>query len=119
MHQATYPTLEDFYDGEPGSAGFTRKWSGEVDFGVWWKNRTVPWPRYRVSFVVDTGEVYAFRQAHTDDRPDVIVLGVTEPGNKDRIETILEGWVDWCGRDGGLQWVHAQMVNAGATEALI
>lgn len=118
MRQSTYDTLEAFYAGGPGTVGFTRRWSGELDFGVWWKDRAAPWPRWRVSFVRDTGELYAWRQAHVDDRPDVVVLGVIQPNDIDRIESILDGWAEQCGRNGGIQWVHSRMVAADATGAL-
>lgn len=120
--QSTYQTIEAFYEGEPGTIGHTRKWSREIDFGVWWRNRQQPWPRFRVSFVFDTGELYAVRQAAVDERPNVIVLGVMLTpegvGDLDRAEDALDGWAEQCGKPHSLQWAHERMVAAGATAAL-
>lgn len=122
MRQSTYQTLDDFYAGEPGTIGSTRKWSGELDFGVWWKDRTTMWPRYRVSLVKDTGELYAWRQAAIDDRPNVVILGVMctpdGKGDVDRVEAALDGWAEKCGESWSLQWVHDRMVEARATETI-
>ena len=52
---ALYLSIDSFYDMRGG------RWSGESDFGVHWRDGK-QWPRYRVSVVRDTGDVYAVNQ---------------------------------------------------------
>lgn len=66
-----YPSLEAFYAGRPERAR-----SGEADYGVHWRAGGRDWPRWRVSYVQATGEVYAFEQAA---KSRVRVLGVIPP----------------------------------------
>lgn len=56
--------------------------SPEVDYGCWWWiRRPTEHPRWRVSFIVDTGEVYAVAMA--GQRPDqFIVLGRVTGGRQ-------------------------------------
>lgn len=69
-----------------------RSRSGEVDFGCWWTlhgdNREMP--RWSVSWIIETGEVYAW--AARDDL--YMVLGLTAPKDEARAEFLLESWSD-------------------------
>lgn len=82
--------------------------SPEWDFGVHWINGVDEWPRWRVSYVVETGDLYA--QQH--GREDTILLlgklevvgeypyGVRKPGEwsafnrAQPVERILAGWAE-------------------------
>jgi hypothetical protein len=79
-----FDSIDAFYDARGG------RFSGESDFGVHWcDGRT--WPRYRVSVVKDTGDVYAIR--HTNGV--VELLGnVGREDAYDCAEEILDGWED-------------------------
>lgn len=88
--------------------------SRESDYGVWWTD-DVPFPRYRVSYVKDTGDVYAVNQSTRV----VEVLGTVEPiecldtdFNVDwdaPLDAVLEGWTDACGPTGGLEWLRDRL----------
>ena len=106
-----YRSIEEFYDTDP-----SRRHSNEADYGAHW--RVHPW---RVSYVRDTGEVYAVRQ---NGRPQgrVLVLGVVpadEVTDERRDlyyrtqEGVLEGWPEPCTRTEGLWWVRDRLAAAG------
>lgn len=67
-----------------------RKGSREVDFGCWWTldGRPGAFPRWRVSWIERTGELYA-AQAQSDR---YMPLGVFP--TRQEVETALEGWAD-------------------------
>lgn len=67
--------------------------SPEVDYGCWWWiRRPAEYPHWRVSFIVDTGEVYAVAMA--GQRPDqFIVLGCLT-GGRQAMETAMHGWAE-------------------------
>ena len=78
----------------------------EVDFG-WWESFGNT-RRYRVSWIPDTGEVYAL-DAHTDE---VEVLGAVT--NRDDIERLMDGWWDECRKANALQWVRERLMGVAA-----
>ena len=49
-----WPSIPAFY-----AADRRRERSPEVDFGIQWRVHGQGWPLWRVSFIKDTGEVYA------------------------------------------------------------
>jgi len=61
----TYADLETFYTVDP-----KRRLSPEYDFGVWWKDSA--FGTWRVSWVADTGEVYALRRGF--EKSETILL---------------------------------------------
>jgi hypothetical protein len=91
----TFPTLEAFY-----SADERRRRSGELDFGVWWRDGST-WPTYRVSWIEATGELYAIAQAGSRR---VEVLG--HFGARGAVEAGLRGWANQCGGPNSLAWVR-------------
>ena len=122
-----YPTLAAFYDDEP-----TRWRSEEADYGVHW--RLPGWEhKWRVSYVRDTGEIYAVYQCLTvhDEAQralsygPVFVLGHVEPDpvpEGDRrslfhrtLEDILDGWAQRCGTPDGMFWVRDRLDAADCT----
>ncbi len=60
--------------------------SPEVDYGCWWTlDAHRSHPRWRVSFIVDTGEVYAVEL--TSQRPDRFIVLGRVPGGRQAMET--------------------------------
>lgn len=102
-----YKNIDEFYServrvgAKTTRLGDTRRHSGELDFGVWWRP-AVGNETFRVSTVKDTGEVYQV-SAQTGE---VTVLCVLDAPAYDNAERIFEGWAEHCGRPGGLGWVH-------------
>lgn len=108
-----YKTLEDFYNARPPQM---RQYSGEADYGVHWN--CPPWSsRWRVSYVHNTGELYAVRLEGNDG--PVLVLGILPPDpiQDERRETyyktldrVLEGWPEACNEErkqgrSGIAWI--------------
>lgn len=64
--------------------------SGEVDYGVWWtlSGSEREFPRWRLSWIKDTGELYACQPA----KDKLIVLGVIP--ERQEVEQVLVGWSD-------------------------
>jgi hypothetical protein len=130
---ACYDSKDDFYD-EAGPRA--RRWSMERDFGVMWTDPLLPgqagpgWPNWRVSLVVDTGDVYA-ECATPDPRTrkcPVRLYGRLAAGDADAAEAVLANWWDYChtggqtidGLGGGLMWLerifrarHEQQARGG------
>lgn len=93
-----FATIKDFYDARGGER------SGESDFGAWWTDGSaIPrGPRYRVSAVHETGDVYAVN--HWTAEVELLgSVGPTDcPNYLDHdpvcpyalVETRLKGWSD-------------------------
>lgn len=96
-----FSTLEAFYADE------RRAGSGEVDFGVWWTLPEQRWPNWRVSWVRDTGEVYAVAQ--TREKGPVVARGGLP--SREYVEAALESWTEHCGRSGGLGWLWERLAD--------
>ena len=64
-----------------------RKRSKEVDFGVFWTAAGQRWPRWRVSWIVNTGELYA-KELGGKERYAVLGIWPTREG----IEALMRGW---------------------------
>lgn len=67
--------------------------SPEVDFGCWWTLSGNPreFPRWRVSWVEATGELYAVEMA--DHRPDRYLL-LARFDNRQAVEAAMRGWAE-------------------------
>ena len=111
--------IEEFYDEDP-----RRRTSNEVEFGQDWSD--ADGARYEISWVEDTGEVYAMREPDArievdpvgdewmdklpSDAITVEILGsVTERAELDRR---LDGWQDAIGRPDSLSWVRTRVAEA-------
>lgn len=107
-----YPDMEGFYQERGGIS------SPEADFGVHWERDAGRWPTWRVSYVQETGDVYAVRNA---GKRIVLLLGRVEPDSKDlgeagwyeTLDRILDGWPERCGQPGGLAWIEERLGAAG------
>lgn len=100
---ATFPTLEHFYAAAPDEV---RRRSPEHDFGVWWREGEENWPRYRVSWVQRTGELYAAQLtggSQASDGPVEILFLTLDP------EAVLAGWEERCGEPRSLPWVRDRL----------
>lgn len=118
-----FSSIDVFYVARGG------KLSGEYDFGVWWTDRAARrgmpsgWPRFSVSVVHDTGDVYA-KNLTTGE---VELLGMLEGHSTDqckrysgedwlthddpdcpyeKADDLFEGWTD---SDKDLHWIRMRM----------
>ena len=100
---ALYRTLQAFYDADP-----RRRRSPEADYGAHWRQH--PWPgTWRVSYVRDTGEVYALHQ----DQGPLLILSWVAPDPQEiyyaTLDLILDGWPAVCGQRNSLDWVKESL----------
>ena len=105
----SYPNIKTFYN-----ENMARLRSGEADYGAWWHDG-VGAEFWRVSYIQATGEVYAVRH---QDGP-VEVLGVVPPDHLEtdrgpyyrKLDRILDGWSEHCGKLNSLAWVRAKLAQ--------
>jgi len=104
----TYPSIEAFY-----AENEERRRSGEADYGVWWTEPGRPWPKWRVSYIHNTGEVYAVQL----NGGEVRVLGIIPPDDDvfyyQTLNGVLDGWADVIQELGSLQWVQDTLAYFG------
>ncbi len=113
--------IEQFY-----SADERRRRSAEVEFGNNWFD--AKGSRYELSWVEDTGELYAMLELtpeadtwtpfgdveveHTAvDSLVVTVLGIIP--TREAVEQLLEGWADHMSDPDGVHWVAERLRSAG------
>jgi hypothetical protein len=108
--------IEEFYDADP-----RRRESDEVEFGRDWTD--ADGVRCEISWVADTGELYAMREpdAPIDMDPvgdeyveklptelvTVEVLGVVPA--RDALDAVLDGWQQAMGTPNSVEWVRARL----------
>jgi hypothetical protein len=109
--------IEEFYDADE-----RRRESEEIEFGREWSDASGM--RTELSWVVDTGELYAmaepaesvemdpFGDTRVDDLPTELVtveiLGTI--GTEDEVGQLLTGWEDAMGKGpNSLQWVRDRL----------
>lgn len=101
----TFESVQAFLDADPA-----RKALGPIaDFGdKWWEGGTT-WPKYRVAWVEETGELYAVNlgSVHHPEGGQVEVLGVI--AGRDAVEAALDGWADLDGWESQLGWVRERI----------
>lgn len=104
----TWDSIESFYgDNELGAR---RRQSAEVDFGCHWREGRDWGPWWRVSLVVDTGEIYGVCLAGADWCPEggqVRLLGVGL--SRHEADLRLEGWAEVCGNPHSTQWLDGRL----------
>ena len=105
-----FSSLEAFYADDEA-----RRRSGEADYGVWWSEPGVV-GNWRVSYVRDTGEIYAtlLRGRGQHGRVDILAVVPPDEGRRyyespEALNELLSGWADRCGRPDSLSWVRAQL----------
>ena len=121
-----FPDLRAFY-----SRDARRRSSGEADYGVHWRLNGWPAP-WRVSYVQDTGEVYAVYlgllqpERMIVSHGPVLALGTVEPDHREpgrrdpyyrTLDAVLAGWPAHCGEPDGLLWVRDRLAAAARTIA--
>lgn len=99
--------------------------SPEWDYGVHWTEGGRDWPRWRVSWIVETGELYAVESSNSP-AVEVIVLGVIEKdgeypysagtrawsefNRRQPIEKLMDGWAEDGPRT--LDWIRNRIARA-------
>ena len=116
--KTSFKNIEDFYNENP-----RRRYSREADYGVNW--RMEPWPhRWRVSYLQDTGEIYAVNLGRNHVPGPVIIMGVLQPDHEPQgfmgretyyrtLDAVLDGYGDRCWEKNGLLWVMSRLTDAG------
>lgn len=106
----SFPNINELYEARGG------RWSPECDLGVWWLRGDRPYPRYRLTWIEDTGDLYIANQ-HTGE---ITVLAkippetFPEPPNRRFISLDgdssrpLFGWTEHAHEPDGLSWVVQQ-----------
>jgi hypothetical protein len=113
--------IEQFY-----SADERRRQSAEVEFGNNWFD--AKGSRYEISWVVDTGELYAMLELTPEagswtpfgdvevENVKVDTLVVTILGTiatQVEVEQLLDGWADHMAEADGVHWVAERLQSAG------
>lgn len=113
--------IEQFY-----SADERRRQSAEVEFGNNWFD--AKGSRYEISWVVDTGELYAMLELTPEagswtpfgdveveelkvDTLVVTVLGTI--ATQAEVEQLLDGWADHMAESDGVHWLAERLQAAG------
>jgi hypothetical protein len=113
--------IEEFYDADP-----RRRSSDETEFGREWSDANGL--RTELSWVADTGELYAMAEPSEpvimDPVGDTVVpqldvklvtvevLGVVP--DREVLDRLLAGWEDEMGKPKSLQWVRERLAQAGS-----
>ena len=80
-----------------------RERSNEVDFGVFWTYQGMPFPKWRVSWIEATGEVYA-KELGGQERFAVLARA----DNRTQADALMRGWTDYDLRPKDLSWIVAR-----------
>jgi hypothetical protein len=113
--------IEEFYDADP-----RRRSSEEIEFGREWSDASGG--RTELSWVADTGELYAMAEpsepVYMDPVGDTVVpdldtkfvtvdvLGVVD--DREKLDQLLAGWEDAMSGKNSLQWVRDRLAQAGS-----
>lgn len=115
-------SIADFYDADP-----RRRESEEIEYGDAWTRHEDTHATFRVSHVVDTGELYAVREPH----PGGILARYLDQLNVDQAEVdsliveilavlpvddavrVLDGWQDAMTGTNSLPWVEQRVAGSG------
>ncbi len=94
-----YSSLSSFYCADP-----RRVRSRELDVGLWWRD-DADGPLHRAAWVSDTGELYLVRLGPRREGGGEVELLATV-ADRERLETVLRGWREQCGRPRSLTWLR-------------
>lgn len=117
-------TIADFYDQDA-----RRRQSDEVEYGDGWTRRSDAHATYRLSHVLETGELYVVREPHPGgilaryldqlnvdqadaDQLTVEILAVLTFEEADRL---FDGWQDAMTGTNSLPWVEQRLASRGDT----
>jgi hypothetical protein len=103
---ATYPSLDAFHE----AGGERRMLSIEHDFGVMWREGTRKRPRYRLSWIEATGELYSLALSEFEHQRTVELLGIVDA--REQVEQLLTGWETLPYGESTLDWVKQRIANA-------
>jgi hypothetical protein len=103
---AVYASLVTFHE----AGGERRTLSIEHDFGVMWREGTRRRPRYRVSWIEATGELYALALSEFEHQRKVELLGVVD--THEQVEQLLMGWEALSYGESTLEWVRERAARA-------
>jgi hypothetical protein len=101
-----YRSLTHFY-----TADERRVRSRELDVGLWWRERA-DGPLHRAAWVSDTGELYLVRLGPPDQGGGVVEVLATV-SDHERLESVLAGWREQCGRPRSLTWLRERAGRLG------
>jgi hypothetical protein len=101
-----YRSLTHFYTADEG-----RVHSREHDVGLWWRERA-DGPLHRAAWVSDTGELYLVRLGPPDQGGGVVEVLATV-SDHERLESVLAGWREQCGRPRSLTWLRQRAGRLG------
>jgi hypothetical protein len=110
-----WPSIDAFY-GDTRA----RRWSPASDYGVHWSSGGRRWPQWRVSYLKDTGEIYAVRLSGSPCGP-VRLLGVVTPDVGmarlhgvwyASLDRILDGWAEHGPETRSVEWVADRLAEA-------
>jgi hypothetical protein len=101
-----YRSLTNFYAADP-----RRVHSRERDVGLWWRERA-DGPLHRAAWVNDTGELYLVRLGPPDQGGGEVEVLATV-ADHERLESVLEGWREQCGRPRSLTWLRERAGRLG------
>lgn len=110
--------IHEFYEADP-----RRRSSEEREYGDGWTEQRDPHATYRISRVIETGEVYVVREPHPGgilaryldelrfDQADVNELTVEIFGifTEGAIEGALDGWPDAMPKHDSLDWARSRL----------
>jgi hypothetical protein len=117
--------IEEFY-----AADERRRQSEEIEVGRDWRDRVGT--RYEVSWVVDTGELYAMREPTVKVTEDAFgdIFGISVPldqisvaviasiPTRDQLEEVLDGWTEAMNAPDGMAWLAARLRDRGVSSAV-
>jgi hypothetical protein len=94
-----YRSLASFYAADP-----RRVRSRELDVGLWWRE-DAGGPLHRAAWVSDTGELYLVRLGPSQEGGGEVEVLATV-AERERLESVLEGWREQCGAPCSLTWLR-------------
>ena len=101
-----YRSLSDFYAADP-----RRVHSRELDVGLWWRE-DADGPLHRAAWVSETGELYLVRLGPPQEGGGEVEVLATV-AERERLESVLEGWREQCGGARSLTWLRERSERLG------
>jgi hypothetical protein len=116
------PTIADFYDEDP-----RRRQSDEIEYGDGWTRHADVHATYRLSHVLDTGELYVVREPHPGGilaryldqlnvdqaDPDQLTVEILATVPSEEADQLFDGWQDAMTGTNSLPWVEERLAARG------